>query len=386
VVSTPERVAERATSTRVGLALLVAALLYAATGDAGATQLAAANRAEEATQWPAWRPGLAPSAQAPTATSWIAYGIGNRQRFCLSARSELRLLDRYNNPATSGPPAWQSYYLGRYGTRSWRGWPALTWDAGSGPSEATSTQPAPIARTGLRLHPLPDPVEPLTGGAALPTWAVAAQPVPAPQYQGVGRADPCPPWRQPRPVTLVRYGAEYDRFRLLECRGAIADGAIDRLSVIARPPGTARPELPLPLEPNPRQQDRSEWTAGVKLVHPRLVWVLQRFADAFPRRPIYIVSGYRRDQTNTAHRRGRALDLFVMGVSNEAAFRWCRRLPDVGCGFYPNHKFIHVDVRPHGSGHPMWIDVSEPGMPSHYVDGWPGLVDGGALRWAGEEK
>jgi hypothetical protein len=43
-------------------------------------------------------------------------------------------------------------------------------------------------------------------------------------------------------------------------------------------------------------------------------------------------------------------------------------------------------VRPHGSGHPMWIDVSEPGMPSHYVDGWPGLVDGGALRWAGEEK
>ena len=34
-----------------------------------------------------------------------------------------------------------------------------------------------------------------------------------------------------------------------------------------------------------------------------------------------------------------------MGVPNEQVFAVCRRLSDVGCGFYPNNRFVHVDVR-----------------------------------------
>lgn len=86
------------------------------------------------------------------------------------------------------------------------------------------------------------------------------------------------------------------------------------------------------------------------------------------------MSGYRRDGHDSFHRRARALDLSVAGVPNESLFSYCRTLNDVGCGYYPHHSFIHVDVRAFGTGHPMWIDVSEPGAPSQYVDSWPGIT------------
>jgi hypothetical protein len=44
---------------------------------------------------------------------------------------------------------------------------------------------------------------------------------------------------------------------------------------------------------------------------------------------------------------------------------------------------VHIDVRPYGTGHPMWIDASQPGTPSDYRDSWPGVVEQGALQWAG---
>ena len=74
-----------------------------------------------------------------------------------------------------------------------------------------------------------------------------------------------------------------------------------------------------------------------------------------------------------------------MGVPNRDLFLFCRKLRDVGCGYYPYTNFVHVDVRAYGSGHPMWIDASPPGMPPHYVDSWPGVVESGALQWAGTE-
>jgi hypothetical protein len=154
--------------------------------------------------------------------------------------------------------------------------------------------------------------------------------------------------------------------------------------VLARQPGSQRPTIPLPLEPQVANEF-GEWLPELKIVHPRLVWLLENIARAFPNRAIYVYSGYRRDGHGSLHRQGRALDLSVNGVASEDLFRFCRKLHDVGCGFYPNSSFIHVDVRPFGSGHPMWIDVSEPGKPSEYVDSWPGLVEEGALGWAGVE-
>lgn len=114
------------------------------------------------------------------------------------------------------------------------------------------------------------------------------------------------------------------------------------------------------------------------MLHPRLVWVVQRIAAAFPRRTIYVVSGYRREAPTSYHEKGRALDLSVRGVPNKTLFRFCHRLNDVGCGYYPNNRFVHVDVRRYGTGHPMWVDISQPGTPSHYVDSWPGLLAGGS--------
>ena len=71
----------------------------------------------------------------------------------------------------------------------------------------------------------------------------------------------------------------------------------------------------------------------------------------------------------------------VEGVRNEELLALCHRLLDVGCGYYPNNKFIHVDVRTPGSGRGLWVDDSAPGQPSRFVNGWPDVVQGGRVIW-----
>lgn len=206
---------------------------------------------------------------------------------------------------------------------------------------------------------------------------------------------PLPNWKcRRRPVRLARYGGESDSFLLVRCDGSVAMEAYDRLTLLAREPTAPRPGDLLPDEPDAAALARGEWTSGVRLVHPRLLWVLQRIADAFPWRTIYIYSGYRHDHEGRAragghhslHNEARALDITVMGIPNAALVKLCRTLPDVGCGYYPNNMFVHVDVRRPGSGHPVWIDVSAPGEPSRYVDAWPGVIEGGALVWDPEAR
>jgi hypothetical protein len=196
-------------------------------------------------------------------------------------------------------------------------------------------------------------------------------------------------WRcRRRPVVFVRFGGESDRFSLVRCNGAVEPGAVDRLSIAARPPEVPDPGE-LPDEPDPDAwQKGGEWLPRVKLVNPRLLWLLQKVADAFPHRAIYIYSGYRphRDKAqsqghHSQHGEGRAMDIQVYGIPNETLFQYCRKLEDVGCGYYPNSKFVHVDVRKPGTGHAFWIDISGPGEPSRYVDSWPGIVEQGALAW-----
>jgi hypothetical protein len=180
----------------------------------------------------------------------------------------------------------------------------------------------------------------------------------------------------PRPVTVLRYAGEREYLALFDCDGAIAPDVIDRLSALARPPEARRPALPLPFEPS-EDGAHGEWTPGVRLLEPRLVWVLGQLAEMFPARPIVILSGYRPDSHSSLHKLGRALDLSVQGISNEDLFRACRRLRDVGCGYYPNSLFVHFDLRPYGSPRVQWVDEARPGEPSHYANGWPGVVDPG---------
>jgi len=313
-----------------------------------------------------------------TPTAWLTGPLGTLARYRLAPESSLSLLQRYANPAVERLPEWRSFWSGRYGARSTLSRAQLRWHE----SVADFTASSGASLSELESLRPPVPLEDAFQGLELPPmWALDAVATPEPRLVPVADARRCAPWRRSRPVSIYRHGAEHDVFRLLECDGSVAADALDRLSVLARQPGSPRPELPLPLEPGV-QNEFGEWLPELKLVHPRLLWLLETITQAFPGRSIYIISGYRRDGHGSLHRQGRALDLMVRGVPKEDVFRYCRTLRDVGCGYYPNNSFVHVDVRPFGTGHPMWIDVSLPGKPSEYVDNWPGVVEQGALEWA----
>lgn len=277
------------------------------------------------------------------------------------ALRDLSLLRPYFDAEVERPGPYNRYVSGAYGRWAKQVWFPLSW---SGASEERDDAPR-FWSTGPSLVS--------NGFSAL--WGVPKKPV----------ID----WRcRRRPVLFIRYNSQNDRFSLVKCNGTVEIGAVDRLSVIARPPDVPDPGE-LPDEPDPTAwEEHGEWLPRVKLVNPRLVWLLQKIADAFPFRAVYIYSGYRphRDKAATQghhsmHGDGRAMDIQIHGIPNETLFQLCRKLDDVGCGYYPNSKFVHVDVRKPGTGHAFWIDTSGPGEPSHYVDSWPGVVERGALAW-----
>lgn len=254
----------------------------------------------------------------------------------MSAEPWQGLLERYLEPFRNHTPEWRALFRGSYGPAKLRLVPELEWNGVSWPG------------------PLAD-------------WLA----LPRPEFVPVTRVAPCPAWKRPRPVLFLRPGHEAERLSLLDCEGGVSVDALERLSVLSRPPGTRRPELPLPIEP---LSNDGEWVPEVRLLSPRLIWAVARLAESFPNQAIEIVSGYRRSGHDTHHAKGLALDLAVRGVAKEAVFAACRRLRDVGCGYYPESPFVHIDVREFGSGHVAWVDASLPGEPSRYVDGWPGVL------------
>jgi hypothetical protein len=299
----------------------------------------------------------------------------------LSLSDELPMLRGYAQPSVETPPAAWRFAWGPWGVARWGAWmtSGLRLDLPVG----TIDPSAPYAvgwhpRWGLEhAHPNLDDA-----------WSVQRVFGPSsPDFFGPTNAPPSfwsmKGWNagsvseacSHRAVRFTRYQGETDSFPLLACDGSVSADAIDRLSVMARPPGVARPSLPLPDEPESGAGE-GEWLRSVRLVNPRLVWLLEQVAEAYPFRGIYIVSGYRTGPNEGMHALGRAIDLQVMGVSNERVYRTCRRFQDVGCGYYPNHAFVHMDVRPAGTGSRYWVDVSEPGQASEYVASWPGVEDG----------
>jgi uncharacterized protein YcbK (DUF882 family) len=109
--------------------------------------------------------------------------------------------------------------------------------------------------------------------------------------------------------------------------------------------------------------------AGVS--HPidkRLVQLLGVMSNHFGSRKIEVVSGFRpytptQYTPHSNHNHGKAVDFRVLGVPNEAVRDFCRTLRDVGCGYYPNSTFVHMDVR---ASNAFWIDFSKPGEPPRY--------------------
>lgn len=303
------------------------------------------------------------------------------------------LLSATLDASTERPVGMRRYVAGRWG--SWRETPLfrLTWAPGAGADGGAADGPerSRAVLEGPRLSPgLDDAL------GALPAAGVWAVPTLAADGMGVlwqqPPKKPIRDWRcRRRPVTIARYGGESDTFPLVLCDGSIAPEALDRLSILMRPPNAPDPGELLPDEPSPGARSPAEWLPRIRVAQPRLVWLLQSLADAFPWKPIHIYSGYRPayDEKHrpgphshaSLHGMGRAVDIKVLGVPNQQVFQVCRKLPDVGCGFYPNGPFVHVDVRRPGTGHALWIDVSGPGEAPRYVDSWPGVVDKGARIW-----
>jgi hypothetical protein len=101
--------------------------------------------------------------------------------------------------------------------------------------------------------------------------------------------------------------------------------------------------------------------------HRRLVRVLAQISDHFGGRPIYVISGFRRPggytRETSRHTSGRAMDLRVRGVPITAVRDYARSLDRVGVGFYPESRFVHVDVR---EDRAYWVDTSAPGEAPEY--------------------
>jgi len=303
----------------------VAALALAAAACSSTAPAAAGTRRPVGPDW-----GLFGPAAELGELSWLETGIHQSRPFRLMPDRSLPLLAHYLSPAQNHIAEWRSFFRGDYGFSSWSQRFSLTWSFG--------------------------------------------EEAPEPEALSVSMRGPCPKWRAPRAVTLARYdGSEQVMLPLIDCDGGVAPDAIDVVSVLSRAPGVPRPDLPLPFEPS-ADAGPGEWLPHVKLIDPRLIWVLEQVAESFPHRTLYIMSGYRQNGHTGFHGKGKALDLFVYGVPNEQLFGLCRTLRDVGCGFYPNNKFVHIDVRPYGTDRVLWVDDSQPGTPSHYVDGFDGVL------------
>ncbi|XYH95731.1 YcbK family protein [Sorangium sp. So ce1128] len=336
---------------------------------------------------------------------------------------ELPLLRAFRNAAVERPGPLRLYLSSAYGKWQQQPWWQLAWGGARPDAEQALGErglaPAALGSSAFASAYSPffspfesrfEPPAPLHLDPAPPAWLRQLDPIVSPPL--LATTGPSlssngfdllwdPPKKQPRdwrcrrgPVQFARYGGQRDAFELVRCDGSVAPGALDRLSIMARPPDAPDPGAQLPDEPDADTWQRSlEWVPQVRIVHPRLLWLLQQIADAFPRRGIHIFSGYRPRPSgdgpgargkssgghHSQHADGRAMDILVMGVPNAALFQFCRTLDDVGCGFYPNSKFVHVDVRRPGTGRLFWIDISGPGEPSEYVDSWPGVVESGGL-------
>jgi uncharacterized protein YcbK (DUF882 family) len=149
-----------------------------------------------------------------------------------------------------------------------------------------------------------------------------------------------------QPIHFVRISnGKRATLRLMKANGQINPASRRELSRLTSPTGTKK---------------------NLRLLHPRLLHMIQRVAERWPGQQFELVSGYRPSQTGTEsyHTLGQALDFRVAGVSNRELYEFCTQLPDTGCGYYPNSVFIHMDVRDRSA---VWTDWSGPGEKAMYT-------------------
>jgi hypothetical protein len=179
------------------------------------------------------------------------------------------------------------------------------------------------------------------------------------------------------PVLVVRVHArsrEGQRLALTRCDGRPHVGAVDALSILARPSGVDRPTA----EDRAAAPGKAFVAPHIRRLHAGLLTRLQALADRWPGRRIEIISGYRPKARRTSrHHHGRALDLRVAGVSREEVSEFAKTLENTGVGYYPNSVFTHIDVR-HRQAY--WVDRSGPGERPDYGPWQPKKDDRERLR------
>ncbi len=115
----------------------------------------------------------------------------------------------------------------------------------------------------------------------------------------------------------------------------------------------------------------ASWRTGQhEHINDRLIRLLTKVSDHFGGRPIRVVSGYRpyvstQYTAHSQHNSGHAVDFSIPGVSNRELRDYCRTLPNVGVGYYPNSSFVHLDARETTT---YWIDYSGPGQAPRYAN------------------
>src|SRR5690606_30667599 len=180
-----------------------------------------------------------------TGTAWVLHHLLENHKVSIEPRAVTATLERFYRPWLSGLPDAAWFERGRFGPRSWQTHPPLSWN------ENACDQEEPAA--GAWSYPAYSVS--LAGGLKRPesarlvhAWLSMAS-IPEPELLQLTTARGCPAYQIAPQVTVIRTSGEYDRFRLLECDGSVSSDALDRLSVLMRPPGVPRPELPLPAEP-----------------------------------------------------------------------------------------------------------------------------------------
>jgi uncharacterized protein YcbK (DUF882 family) len=112
---------------------------------------------------------------------------------------------------------------------------------------------------------------------------------------------------------------------------------------------------------------RERGTDATTRVDDRLIRLLVQVSDHFGGRKLYIISGFRAaggfTRESSRHVEGKAIDFRMDRVSNTDLRDYCRQLPDVGVGYYPNSTFIHLDTRSESA---YWVDYSRSGEAPRY--------------------
>ncbi|MEI8254181.1 MAG: DUF882 domain-containing protein [Deltaproteobacteria bacterium] len=111
----------------------------------------------------------------------------------------------------------------------------------------------------------------------------------------------------------------------------------------------------------------------VRVVHPRLLAMLDEVTRHFAGHRVEVISGYRpsgNPQAGSRHAHARALDYRLAGVAREALRDFAYTLPLAGVGYYPNSVFVHMDVRDAHEGSARWTDYSSQGERPRYGR-WP---------------